>query len=523
MSSSAVDRPDSWFNHPLRGLVLILLLAVVWLLWRQHNAGAPPEPVRFSAVQPDLFGGPHALTVAWADVDGDGDPDEFVGFLRGASRLYRNNEGVFEDEAAQVGLATERSIRTSSWGDYDGDGDPDLFIGFAGESPVTALYRNDGVKGFVDVTDQVGLRLDSGVTRQASWIDFDGDGDLDLFLAFRDRANRMFRNDGPAGFTDVTEATGLGDARRTVGAVWFDADEDGDLDLYDANMDGDANGLWLNDGGVFHDEAAKWGLADGGRPLGVDSLGTVRPCVVDFDNDGHLDLFTANYGPNGLFQNLADGRPWANVARDLGLANDSRYDTCIWADFDNDRWEDLYVNGTVTGGVSYRDWLMRRDRHGRFLDVTPPEIEELAADHGAAWVDYDHDGDMDLSLAGAGDDGMHLLLQNLLRPEVARHALEVSVLDAQGHATRAGSEVRVYVAGRRRLLGTRLVDTGSGYNSQNVLPVHFGLPGAQPVDVEITTITGHGRVSDRIENVDPAQYSGSVLEVRVGADGKIVR
>ncbi len=522
MSSSPIDRPDSLFNHPLRGVVLVLAVVGAALLWKAHEKGPPPEPVRFQAIQPAVFGAPHAVTVAWADVDGDGQPDEFVGFNKGPSRLYHNEHGTFTDIAEKVGLAIDRPIRSAAWGDYDGDGDPDLFVGFAGGSPVTALYRNDGPKGFTEVSAEVGLRIDSGVPRQASWIDYDNDGDLDLFIAFRDGPNRLFRNDGPNGFTDVTTASGIGDPRHTVGAVWFDIDQDGDLDLYDANMDGDANGLWINDHGHFHDEAKRWGLAGGGRPVGVDSLGTVRPCLVDFDNDGHLDLFTANYGPNGLFQNLGQGPPWTNVASELGLAIDGRYDTCAWADFDNDGWPDLYVNGTVTHGVSYRDYLMRHAWSGRFVDVTPPNMLKLAADHGAEWVDYDGDGDMDLSLAGVGDDGMHYIMENLLRTEIATRSIEISVVDAKGHATLPGAEVRLYPAGSARVLGTRIVDTGSGYDAQSVLPLHFGLKNNEPVDVGVTTDTRAGRVTARLANVDPTAYRGRVLVIRVGPDGRIV-
>jgi hypothetical protein len=122
----------------------------------------------------------------------------------------------------------------------------------------------------------------SGAVRQLAWVDFDGDGDLDLFVALRDRPNAMFRNDGGA-FSDVASATGLADTRRSVGAVWFDYDEDGDLDLYVANMDGDANGLFRNDRGAFTDVAATAGVAWAGRMPDERTNGTVRPCAADVE------------------------------------------------------------------------------------------------------------------------------------------------------------------------------------------------------------------------------------------------
>ena len=221
-------------------------------------------PPRFTPVQPDLFGAGSTLVNAWADYDGDGDLDLFVGFNGAANRLYRNDRGMFVDVANGVGVADARPTRAAAWGDFDGDGDPDLVVGFApGPQSVLRLYRNDGGR-FIDVTIDAGVARDSGAVRQLSWIDYDGDGDLDLFVAFRDRANALFRNDAGK-FTDVAAEVGLADKRKSVGAVWFDYDEDGDLDLYVANMDGDANALYRNDGGHFTDVATAHGLAWGGR------------------------------------------------------------------------------------------------------------------------------------------------------------------------------------------------------------------------------------------------------------------
>ena len=512
----------------MRTLFFTLTLAALIVLaaiWSRRTSERAPEPVTFAPVQPGLFADGGTLTDAWADIDRDGDPDRFVGFNGTPSRMYRNDRtDGFVDVAEEVGLAVERSVRTAAWGDYDGDGDPDLLLGYAGETPVTALFRNDGPAGFLDVAAEVGLLLEEGTTRQASWIDFDGDGDLDLFLALRDRENRLYRNDASDGavrFEDVTLATGIGDTRRTVGSVWFDVDQDGDLDVVTGNMNGDANGLWINSGGRFSDTAAGTPIEAGGRGVGDDALGTVRPCAVDFDFDGRIDVFFANYGANGLVRGTETGE-WEGVGAALGLAIDARYDTCAWGDFDNDGSVDLYVNGTITGGVQYRDWLFRREGADVFVDVTPPSLE-VNADHGATWVDFDLDGDLDLALTGASDDGMHHLMQNLLRPEFAWHSLQVRVLDEEGRATRPGAEVRVFVAGSDELLGVGLVDTGSGYDAQSDLPVHFGLPGGQPVDVEVTVIALGARSSGSVTDVDPADYRGRVLSIRIGGDGRVVR
>ena len=96
---------------------------------------------------------------------------------------------------------------------------------------------------------------------------------------------------------------------------------------------------------------------------------------------------------------------------------------------------------------------------------------------------------------------------------------EAAVLDDKGHYTRAGSEVRIYASGTRKILGTRIVDTGSGYCSQNAMPVHVGLPNEARIDVEVTTLTRGGRKIARVEKVDPGKLPRRVLTVRIDADG----
>jgi hypothetical protein len=469
---------------------------------------AAPE---FEPVQPDLFAEGGALVNAWADFDGDGWPDLFVGFNGAPNRLYRNEGGRMVEVAAAAGIADARATRAAAWGDYDADGDPDLVLGFVpGDGPVLRLYRNDGGR-FTDVTAAAGLAVDSGAVRQLAWVDLRGEGRPDLFVAFRDRPNALFRDEGGR-FRDVAPELGLADPRRSVGAVWFDHDEDGDLDLYVANMDGDANGLFRNDGGRFTDVAEAAGAAWPGRVPGDPAAGTVRPCAADVDGDGRLDLVAANYGGIGLLLARPGGR-FEDASRAWGLPAEGRHDTCALADFDHDGRLDLYVNGTVTGGVSYRDHLLRNTGAG-FEDVTPPSLLALHASHGAQWADFDRDGAPDLALAGVRPDATHPLLRNLLPPAEAGRSLAVRVLDARGRATLAGAEVRLYAAGTDRLLGTRLVDSGSGYDAQSDLPVHFGLAAMQPVDVEVTVPAGGRRVATRVRGVDPREHRGGALVVR---------
>jgi hypothetical protein len=229
------------------------------------------------------------------------------------------------------------------------------------------------------------------------------------------------------------------------------------------------------------------------------------------NNDGTIDLFFANYGRNGLFLGRPNGR-FEDVSAAWGVDIDARYDACAFSDFDHDGRLDLYVNGTVTGGVSYRDYLFR-NTGSRFEDVTPASIRALEADHGVQWADVDGDGDEDLSLTGARPDGMHHVLRNRLPADRARRSVLVRVTDGAGRATRAGAEVRVYAAGTTRLLATRLVDSGSGYNAQSDLPVHVGLPDDGAVDIVVMWPSRGTRREARLAS--PVAPAGQVITLRV--------
>jgi len=472
--------------------LLIVALAV---------AALAPSASQFELVQPELFAAPGGQPNAWADIDGDGDLDLFVGFQQGKpNRLYRNDRGTFVEVAGTAGIADLTDTRAAAWGDFDGDGQIDLYVGFTRRSETrNRLYRNDG-RGthFTDVGAAMGVDA-LGETRQVSWIDVDNDGDLDLFVAFRDAPNMLFRNDGGR-FTSIGRELGLDDPRRTVGAVWFDFDEDGDLDLFVANQNGDANGMFRNDGARFVDVARELGMNGGARP---ETSGSNGPSVADIDGDGDLDLFVAGYGANFLYRN--DGRgTFTEVAAQFGVKGGDKATPSRWGDYDNDGRPDLYVSSYVDQPVKEHDFLFHNEG-GRLVDVLASLKLPHGATHGVQWVDFDGDGDLDLALTNNNPTGAHPLYRNVLSAARAKQSVEVRVVDQRGRDTRAGSEVRVYAAGTRKLLGVGVVDTGSGYCSQNVMPVHVGLGSAGRVDIEVTSMSKTGRIVTRSTGVTPGR------------------
>ena len=503
--------------------------------------GTEPDaaPVAFDRVQPELFQAPGAQTNSWVDYDGDGDLDLFVGMRDTPNRLYRNDGGRFVDVAPEVGLADPEDTRAGAWGDYDGDGDPDLYVGYpVAEGTPNRLYRNDG-GAFVDVARGLGVDV-LGTSRQPSWVDYDGDGDLDLFVALRDQPNRLFRNDGPppdddraaggdadahrgtepatAGppawtFTDVTAESGLGDPRRTVGVAWFDYDRDGDLDVHVSNQNGDEDAFYRNEGdGTFVDVAPALGMNHPGRGA---EYGSVAAAVTDFDNDGDLDLFVATYGPDILWSNNGDGT-FTDVTDPATLGVDYHSTSAVWGDVDHDGLPDLVVTSYLSGIAAVEDHLFMNAGGGRFHNALPANLLEHGPSHGVAWADFDGDGDVDLSIANNDEaGGTHHLYRNLLAPDAVARSLQVAAVDAAGSVV-PGAEVQLLDHDTGAPLGTRLIDTGGGYCSQGTAPAHFGLPpGVERVDVRVTFVAGGRRSTVALEGVPPRDHQGRWLVVGV--------
>ena len=465
----------------------------------------------FERVQTDLLSEQRPVVAVWGDCDNDGRPDLFVGYSGGMVKLLHNDgNGHFTDIAVDAGITDSNEVRAAAWGDFNGDGNLDLYVGFgSGSTTPNRLYQGDGHCHFKDVAAQWGVD-DVGETRQPSFVDFNNDGRVDLFVAFRDKPARLYRNDGDH-FTDVASQMGITGQHNTVGAVWLDYNETGRLSLFEANQNGKPNVVYRNDGDHFTEVGRQLGLDGGKRTL---EEGGISIAVGDFNSDGRLDLFYANSGQCWLMRNDAPGK-FTDVAPQMGVSiNRHEIVAAGFADYDNDGRQDLYANGYISGVINIRDYLFHNDGD-HFTDVTPGYMLKHDSDHAVTWADYDGDGGMDLALASNVAGSTLSLYHNMLPAEQAHHSLEVMVLDQNGHYTKAGAEVRLYVAGTHQVLGARLVDTGSSYDGQSTLPVHFGLGNNSKVDVEVTGMSNHGRIVTRVDGVDISAYIGKPLIVKV--------
>ena len=317
----------------------------------------------------------------------------------------------FVDVAARVGVAKKDRGRGSTWLDFDGDGDLDLFsVGIQVEH---SLYRNDGGQ-FRDVAQAAGLADERGGWAAAS-ADFDNDGDDDLFVsrdAWEGRVpNSLYRNDSGT-FIDMGRAAGLADSSDSFTAAWLDFDRDGYLDLYVANGvtgTGAPNALLHNlQNGAFLDVAATAAVADSGKTIGT--------AAGDFDGDGRTDLYAVNIGQlNRLYRNLGDGT-FADVAERAGVLFpvEGGY-VAFFFDLDNDGHLDLFastmsafpdvLNSMVTGEAiePNRPFLYRNLGDGTFADIAVAAgLTRSFGSMGAGLGDVDNDGFVDIYLANGG-------------------------------------------------------------------------------------------------------------------------
>ena len=338
-------------------------------------------------------------------------------------QMSANPALVFVDIGFQAGVDKRDRGRGSAWLDFDGDGDLDLFS--VGIQSIHALYRNEGQGRFEDVAPLWGLD-DSRGGWGGTTADFDNDGDADLFVtrdAWEGAAiNSLYRNEDDR-FVDVAQRAGIDEAQASFTAAWGDVDLDGYLDLYVANGvigDGGRNNLWYNQqDGTFEDIGQSSGTADSSKTIGT--------AFGDYDGDGYLDLYAVNIGtPNRLYHNGTDGS-FVDRADPAGVIFpiEGGYVTFFF-DFNNDGELDLFVstmsafedvlNSWVEGRAiePNRPFLYLNNGDGTFTDITVPAgLGRSFGSMGIGLGDVDNNGFPDIYLANGGPE-MYRLEPNAL-------------------------------------------------------------------------------------------------------------
>ncbi|MEP6537065.1 MAG: CRTAC1 family protein [Bryobacteraceae bacterium] len=455
--------------------------------------------------------------VAFVDFDNDGWDDIFlVNSSRlgspnaGGNYLFRNDHGKFVDVTKQAGMQRTGWGNGVCVGDVDNNGYDDLFVTYWGAN---VLYLNSG-KG----TFRAEVWKDTGEwSTGCSFLDYDRDGHLDLvvsrYLDFDpaktpkpgSAANCMWKGGpvfcGPRGlppgglslyhgkgdgtFTDVTASSGAAAAGKFYGftVLATDWNQDGWTDIYVASDSSPSVMLRNNKDGTFSELGTETGVAFNEHGYEQGGMGLA---AGDFDNDGRLDLiktnFTGDY-PN-LFRNLGKGI-FEDVAMKAGLAVNPQY--VAWGaglvDFDNDGWLDLFqVNGHVfpelekkPGGEPFKNprLLYRNLGGGRFEDVSAmagPGVAARESSRGAAFADFDNDGDMDVLIMN-----MHGA-PSLLRNDMTNGN---GWLQVRLNGLAMGAVVTLEAGGRKQ---AQTVVSQTSFLSHNGRRLHFGLGTAKSVD-----------------------------------------
>ena len=395
--------------------------------------------------------------VAWGDYDSDGDQDLYVVNYGSANRLYRNNgNGAFSEVGASAGVDDSGNGDGAAWGDYDNDGDLDLYLANNGAN---RLYRNNGNGSFAEVGSSAGV-ADAGYGQGVAWADYDWDSDLDLYVVNYGSATRLYRNNNNGTFTEVGAAAGVADTGSGYNPAWGDYDNDGDPDLYVTNNG--VNRLYRNNNdGTFSEVGAAAGVAAAGYGTGA--------TWGDYDNDGDLDLYAVDHGnANRLYRNNGNGA-FSEVGSSAGVDAAGAGYGVAWGDYDNDGDLDLYV---ANYGSANR--LYRNNNNGTFTEIgVGAGVADAGNGVGVAWADYDGDGDLDLYLV---NQGANLLYRNNGN---TNRWLQVKLNGTNSNKSGIGAKVSATANG---ITQRREVEGGGGFLSQSSLPVAFGFGGTTTVN-----------------------------------------
>ena len=396
--------------------------------------------------------------------------------------LYRNKgDATFEERSEKAGVTKQLGGLVCYQTDYNNDGLMDIYIARGAWVPAPirpTLLRNDGPRGFTDVTKESGL-LDPLNSNGAAWADYDNDGWLDLYVACERQMNRLYHNNRDGTFKNVAAAAGVeGDARHFCkGCTWIDYDNDGYPDLFTNNLAGTGRLYRNNRNGSF---------SDFGSHMGIDGPSGGFSCWTwDYDNDGWLDIFATCYdrtlgdvvkgmigqpharNSNRLFRNQ-QGQGFENVTRQSGLDMVFASMGSNYGDFDNDGWLDMYLGtGEPSLSTLVPNRMLKNVGGRRFSEITGSSgTGHLQKGHGVACGDWDRDGDVDLFVqtGGAvnGDKYHNVLFQN---PGQGNHWLTVKLVGKKTNRAAIGARIKVVTAGEQPLTVHRHVSSGSSFGA----------------------------------------------------------
>lgn len=495
------------------------------------------DVTHFAKIGDTRWGQDRLIGQAWGDYDQDGRYDLYVTDPAGPNILYRNRgDGTFAISplAASVSLINTQSSG-AVFADYDNDGYPDLYV--LRRNRPNVLFHNDGGRSFTDVSEQAGV-ADPYDGKTASWGDYDNDGFLDLYVAnwscypdcgrpMEGDRDSLFHNNGDGTFTDVTRLLGSKTGGAGFVAGFVDYDNDGDLDIYLVNdefINPVGNALWRNDGPNCpqYEQFGSWCFTEVSEEAKADTmLMGMGLAVDDFDGNGYFDFFFTNAGPMVMLQNLGDGT-FADIGAFAGV-DLSGYGTgwgAVSLDYDNDGYRDLYVALTdTTPERSLINPLFRNKGDGTFEDMT--DQSGMVNDQrtlGVAAADYDGDGWVDLVI-GNYEQG-YKLYRNQTGAGSANARIAFT-LQGGGPVNRDAVGARVKLTTADGHVQMQEVQIGASLGAGNAPTLYFGLGQQTVQSLEIRWPDG---TSQTYENV-PANmhytipYDGTAVAQNAAISG----
>lgn len=429
-------------------------------------------------------------------------------FANTPDRLYKNNgNGTFTDVTVKAGVGDLNWSMAAGAIDYDNDGDDDLYLLNYGPN---VFFRNNGNGTFTDITDQLGLRGPEKLNGFVKWSigvsfwDYNMDGRLDAmvgnFLAFdpeyftpatpeimphpseyKGQASMLYEQTPDGKFIDVTQKNNLFyPDSKCMGLTVFDYDNDGDIDIFQAN-DHQLNFMFRNDNGIFKEAGVETGVAANSQGKGS---GSMHGSIGDVDGDGLQDILVVDLEYGALYRNLGNG--FFEDITESGGVSGPLAGKGAWAaaflDFDNDGDLDIVsANGTAEELILQYPLLLENDGKGHFRDAGKnysPYFATKRSGRGLAVWDYDNDGDMDIIVSHVDLKATATLLRN--DGGNSNHWLGISLKGNNGQAAAIAAKIVAVAGGKKQVMVNQWA---TSYLSNNDPRVHIGLGNAKSVDL----------------------------------------
>ena len=433
--------------------------------------------------------------ISFCDFNKDGKDDiSFNNSNGGPVFLFRNDFTNFTNVQPSSGISDTLRSTLTFWVDYDNDGDRDLFVGryFANN----LLYRNDGNFNFTDVSLSSGLSPDSMTTSAACWGDYNNDGWLDLYVTNYSeyQPNYLYKNNGDGTFADVTIQANVQDTlggtsfyKTPLAVAFLDFNNDGYTDIFTANDHQTGNSLFKNLGdGTFADITETSGTGTKGSFMGVG--------IGDYDNNGFFDIYVSN-DPTGnhLLKNNGD-ETFTDVTTQLGVAVNQVCWGANFFDFDNDSDMDLYVS-VLVGSPNNNNVLFENQGDGTFSQVTGIGFDENYESYGNAIGDFDNKGYCDVAVLNTNGN------MNLYQSSGGTNNWVKIILNGiSTNKDGVGSKIEYYLGSDRYV---RYIHCGISFASQSSSSQILGIGNASSIDSIIIYWTSS--LVDKFYDVAPNQ------------------